>query len=282
LINKPRKPWVAGLLTILTRGLGHLYAGNPKRGLILFGIEQCLLIVFAVSALIIAPNLVSMVLALIGGLAFTVFCVVDAVSIAKGKKENYELAKYNRWFVYVGYVVGLSFLVSTLLSAGVKASLVQAYKIPSGAMIPTLLIGDHLLANKFIYKTAEPNRGDIIIFPYPEDPSRDFIKRLIAVEGDIIEIKNKRLYINGKEQSEPYIINTDSGGQRDQRDNFGPVTVPPGKLFFMGDNRDQSYDSRFWGYVPKDTIKGKAMSLYWSWDNVKHAVRWDRIGKPVE
>lgn len=282
MINKPRKPWVAGLLTILTRGLGHLYAGNPKRGLILFGIEQCLLIVFAVSALIIAPTLFSMAVALIGGLAFTVFCVVDAASIAKGKKENYELAKYNRWFAYVGYVVVLSFLVSTLLSAGVKASLVQAYKIPSGAMIPTLLVGDHLLANKFIYKTEEPKRGDIIIFPYPEDPSRDFIKRLIAVEGDIIEMKNKRLYINSKEQSEPYIINTDSGGPRDQRDNFGPVTVPPGKLFFMGDNRDQSYDSRFWGYVPKDTIKGKAMSLYWSWDNVTHKVRWDRIGKLLQ
>ncbi len=281
MINKPRKLWAAGLLTLLTTGLGHLYAGSPKRGLILFGIERCLLIVFAVSALVIVPDLILMVPAFICGLAFTVFCVTDAISIAKRKKENYELTKYNRWFVYVGYVVGL-FLVSTIVSAGVKANLIQAYKIPSGAMIPTLLIGDHILVNKLIYKTSEPKRGDIIVYPYPEDPSREFVKRLVAVEGDVIEIREKRLYINGKEQSEPYKINTDPVNSRDQRDNFSPVTVPPGKLFFMGDNRDQSYDSRFYGFVPKNTIKGKVMSLYWSWDNVNHMVRWDRIGKPVQ
>ncbi len=280
--NKPRRPWIAALLTLLTRGLGHLYSGSPKRGLILFGIEQCLLIVFAVSVLIIVPNPASLVFALVGGLAFIVFCVVDAVSIAKKHKENYEVAKYNRWFVYVGYVVVLSFLVSTLVSAGVKANLIRAYNISSGAMMPTLLLGDHILVNKLIYKTAEPKRGDIIIFPYPEDPSRAWLKRLIAVEGDIVEIRDKRLYINGKEQSEPYKINTDSSSFRDPRDNFGPVTIPPGKLFVMGDNRDQSYDSRFWGYVPKDTIEGKVMSLYWSWDKVNREVRWDRIGKPVQ
>jgi signal peptidase I len=280
--NKPRRPWIAALLTLLTMGLGHLYSGSPKRGLFLFAITKILLIVYAVSALIITPNLAALVFALVGGLAFTIFCVIDAVLIARRNKENYELMKYNRWFVYVGYVVVLSFLVSTLVSTGVKASLIQAYKIPSGAMIPTLLIGDHFLVNKLIYKTAEPKRGDIIIFPYPEDPSRAFVKRLIAVEGDVIEIRDKRVYINGKEQSEPYKINTDTSSFRDQRDNFGPVTIPPGKLFFMGDNRDQSYDSRFWGYVPRDTIEGKVMSLYWSWDKVNHEVRWDRIGKHVQ
>jgi signal peptidase I len=105
---------------------------------------------------------------------------------------------------------------------------------------------------------------------------------LIAVEGDVVEIKDKRLYLNGKEQAEPYIINTDNGIRKDIRDNFGPVTIPPGNLFFMGDNRDQSYDSRFYGFVPKNTIKAKAMSLYWSWDGVAHKVRLDRIGKLVQ
>ena len=183
--------------------------------------------------------------------------------------------------MYAGYVIGLSFLLSMLVSAVVKANLVQAYKIPSGAMIPTLLIGDHVLANKFIYKITEPKRGDIIIFPYPEDPSRDFVKRLVAVGGDVIEMKQKRLYINGREQLEHYEIHSDPINRRDARDNFGPYTVPPGKLFFLGDNRDQSYDSRFWGYVPKNTIKGKVMSLYWSWDKENNKVRWDRIGKLI-
>jgi signal peptidase I len=280
--NKPRRPWVAALLTLVTRGLGHLYAGAPKRGLILFGIEQFLLVAFAVITLVVIANIIFLIFAVAGGFAFTVFCVVDAVSIARRKKANYELAKYNRWFAYVGYVVVLSVLISSLLSVVIKANLVQAYKIPSGAMIPTLLIGDHLLANKYIYKTAEPTHGDIIIFPYPEDPSRDFVKRLIAVEGDVVEMKDKRLYLNGKEQMESYIINTDNRIRKDVRDNFGPITVPPGNLFFMGDNREQSYDSRFYGFVPKNTIKGKAMTLYWSWDSVAHKVRWDRIGKIVQ
>ena len=149
-------------------------------------------------------------------------------------------------------------------------------------MIPTVLVGDQIIANKYIYKTAEPRRGDIIIYPYPEDPSRIFVKRLIAIEGDIVETINKRLYLNGKEQSEPYIINSDRGHIEDTRDNFGPVTVPSGMLCFMGDNRDQSYDSRFYGFVPKKTIKGKAISIYWSWDAVSHTVRWDRIGKLIK
>lgn len=262
--NRPRRPWTAALLTLIARGLGHVYAGAPKRGLILFGIEQFLLVCFAVSALVVVPNIVFLIVTAAGGFAFTVFCVVDAVSIAKRRRATYELAKYNRWFVYVGYVVILSFFVSTLVSAGVRANLIEAYNIPSGAMIPTLLVGDHMLANKWIYKVTEPKRSDIVIFPYPEDPSRDFIKRLIAVEGDIVEIKDKRLYLNGKEQTEQYIINSDNNIRKDERDNCGPITVPSGNLFVMGDNRDQSYDSRFYGVVPKNTIKAKVMSLYWS------------------
>ncbi|MFA5072482.1 MAG: signal peptidase I [Nitrospirota bacterium] len=281
-MNKPRKPWIAAISTLLTRGLGHLYAGNLKRGLILFFIEQCLLIAFAVSVLIIVPSVAFLVFACIGSIAYVVFCAVDASLIARRKKEIYELTSYNKWYVYAGYFVVCSVLVSSFMSTGVKTYITQAYKIPSGAMMPTLLIGDHLLANKFLYRSTEPRCGDIIIFPFPEDPSRDFVKRLVAVEGDVIEIKDKRLYLNGKMQSEPYVINTDSGGTREQRDNFGPATVPPGKLFFLGDNRDYSYDSRFYGYVPRDTIKGKVISLYWSWDHDQRTVRWDRIGKPIQ
>ncbi len=279
--GKPRRPWLAALLTLLTRGLGHLYVGNPRRGLILCGIEQ-LCTVALVAIIIIVPNKLSLLFAVFGGIAYIAYCIFDAVSIAKKNKDNYELKKYNRWFVYIGYVIIMSVLVSTLVSAGIKANLVESFKIPSGAMIPTLLIGDRLLANKFIYKTTEPKRRDIIIFPYPDDPSRTFVKRLIAVEGDVVEIRNKKLFVNGKEQEEPYIINTDSGISKETRDNFGPITVPPGKLFFMGDNRDQSYDSRFYGYVSKDTITGKAIILYWSWNKETSTVRWDRIGKLVK
>ena len=283
--NKPRRPWIAVLMTLLSRGLGHLYLGNPQRGLILFGIQECLFILFAVSALIIVPNLVFLVFVLVCSIAYVGFCVADAVSIAKIKREHYELTKYNRWYFYVGYFIIFSIFVSALVSAGVKAYLIQAYKIPGGSMIPTLLIGDHLLANKFIYKTTEPKRGDIIIFPLPEDPSREWIKRVVAVEGDTIQMINQKVYINGKYIDEPYTQHTDTlvrAGQLEPRDNFGPYLVHKGKLFVMGDNREQSFDSRFWGYVSRDTVKGKAMSLYWSWNSISTHVRWDRIGKPVQ
>lgn len=282
MINKPRRPWIAALLTLVTRGLGHLYSGNLRRGLILFGIDQLLLLSFAASILVITPNLIILTMILTGSLAFVGFCVVDAVLIARQGKANYELKKYNRWFAYVGYFVVLSLLFSTIVSSIIKANFVEAFKIPSGAMVPTVLIGDHLLADKFVYKTNDPKRGDIVIFPCPEDPSRTFIKRLIAVEGDVVEIRNKKLFINEREQQEEYIVNTDPHIRTDQRDNYGPLKVPPGQLFFMGDNRDQSYDSRFYGFVPKDTIKGKAVMLYWSWNYENNSVRWNRIGKQVQ
>ena len=185
-------------------------------------------------------------------------------------------------------------VTALLLALFIRAYFVQAFKIPSGSMIPTLLIGDHILVNKFIYGTKipftdnrffvirKPERGDIIVFKYPEDPSRDFIKRVIAVEGDVVESKNKTIYVNGKPTEEPYIQHTDSSirqGMIEPRDNFERRTVPKGKYFMMGDNRDQSYDSRYWGYVDIKDIRGKALIIYWSWDGKKTFPRLERIGR---
>ncbi|ACI21080.1 MULTISPECIES: signal peptidase I [Thermodesulfovibrio] len=187
--------------------------------------------------------------------------------------------------------------IAILIALFIRAYIVQAFKIPSGSMIPTLLIGDHLLVNKFIYGVnpplsdekilvfETPKRGDIIVFKYPEDPSRDFIKRVIGVEGDTVEIKNKKVFVNGIELKEPYARHTDSyihPRELDPRDNFGPIKVPPHKLFVMGDNRDQSYDSRFWGFVDLKDVKGKAFIIYWSWDNDNHKPRLQRIGKLIK
>ncbi|HXX53001.1 MAG TPA: signal peptidase I [Thermodesulfovibrionales bacterium] len=188
-------------------------------------------------------------------------------------------------------------VTALLLALFIRAYFVQAFKIPSGSMIPTLLVGDHILVNKFIYGTTlpfsdrrvlvfrKPEKGDIIVFKYPEDRSRDFIKRVIAVEGDVIESKNKVIYVNGKAVSEPYAQHTDSSlrpGGIEPRDNFGPYIVPKEKYFMMGDNRDQSYDSRYWGYVDMKDIRGEALILYWSWDGKKHWPRFERIGRLVK
>ncbi len=184
-------------------------------------------------------------------------------------------------------------VVAVILALFIRTFVVQAFKIPSGSMKETLLIGDHILVNKFIYgvkipflqKTLipvkNPQREDIIVFRFPEEPGKDFIKRVIAVGGDEIEVHNKQVFVNRKPVKNPYAIYSDPHiipGTIQPRDNFGPVTVPKGTLFVMGDNRDHSYDSRFWGFVDLNAVKGKAFMIYWSWDRDRFGVRWSRIG----
>ena len=184
-------------------------------------------------------------------------------------------------------------LIAIVLALFIRTFVVQAFKIPSGSMEPTLQIGDHILVNKFIYgvkipylrKTiipvSEPDRGDIIVFRYPEDPDKDFIKRVIAVPGDTVEIRNKIIYVGGAAVKNDVGVHTDSrvlSGAINHRDNLKPLTVPAGSYFVMGDNRDNSYDSRFWGFVEERSIKGKAFIIYWSWDSDAFGVRWGRIG----
>ncbi len=192
-----------------------------------------------------------------------------------------------------------SIVIAILIALFIRAFIVQAFKIPSGSMEPTLLIGDHLLVNKFIYGIKlpfidekvlvfkEPQREDVIVFIFPKDKSKDFIKRVIGVPGDTIEIRQKKIYINGKLWRDSHGVYRDSEvTSLVPRDNFGPVVVPPGHVMVMGDNRDRSYDSRFWGFVPINQIKGKALIIYWSWnklsDNLLGKVRYKRIGRLIK
>lgn len=185
-------------------------------------------------------------------------------------------------------------VIAVILALFIRTFVVQAFKIPSGSMKPTLQIGDHILVNKFIYGVKipfvdatlvpikDPRRGDIIVFKFPEEPDKDFIKRVVGVAGDVVEGRDKKIYVNGKRQAHDYAVNTDPHivpGSLQPRDNFGPVTVPEGMLFVMGDNRDHSYDSRFWGFVTLDAVKGKAFIIYWSWDKENFGVRWKRFAK---
>ena len=187
-------------------------------------------------------------------------------------------------------------LIALLLALFIRTFVIQAFKIPSGSMLNTLLIGDHILVNKFIYGIKnplngntwipfkEPDRRDIVVFKYPVNPAQDYIKRVVGIEGDTIEIKNKKVYVNGEPQDEEYVIFLDSKvlpGSIQPRDNMGPITVPENSLFVMGDNRDNSYDSRFWNFVDLKAVKGKAFILYWSWDKENFGVRWNRIGDLV-
>ena len=194
-----------------------------------------------------------------------------------------------------------SICVAVILAFFVRTFVVQAFKIPSGSMEPNLLIGDHLLVNKFVSAPTlsavehallpidEVRRGDIIVFKHPKTPERDLIKRTIGLPGETIELRDKRVYVNGKPLDEPYAQHLLPAGandlpQTDVRRNFGPLTVPPGHYFMMGDNRDNSEDSRYWGPLPRDHVKGKALFLYMSFGAGEGSVanvRWTRILRQI-
>jgi signal peptidase I len=193
-----------------------------------------------------------------------------------------------------------SLLIAALIAFVVRGFVVQAFRIPSGSMEPTLLVGDHLLVNRLSYvmkvpftdivlfHLGTPNRGDVIVFRYPEDRTKDFIKRVIGKEGDVIEIKDKTVFLNGKKMVDPHAHFAEDRtipGVYAPRDNMNPITVPKGSYFVMGDNRDRSLDSRFWGFVKTDDLVGRALIIYFSLDttpeDILHYVRWERIASLI-
>ena len=179
-----------------------------------------------------------------------------------------------------------SIVIAVILALFVRTFVVQAFKIPTGSMENNLLIGDHLLVNKFVFGPSETRaerallpigdikRLDIVVFKYPEEPERDFIKRVIGLPGETVELRAKKVYINGQALDEPYVHFLEApahGGEAevtsfDVRERYGPVTVPPDQYFVMGDNRDNSQDSRYWGFLRRDYVKGKALVIYWSYE----------------
>jgi signal peptidase I len=178
-----------------------------------------------------------------------------------------------------------SIVIAVILALFVRTWVVQAFKIPTGSMENNLLIGDHLLVNKFVFgPTTNPigrkllpvrdiRRGDIVVFKYPDEPERDFIKRVIGLPGETLELRSKKIYINGKPLDEPYVhfLEPAAQGQEvtafDLRERYGPVTVPADQYFVMGDNRDNSQDSRYWGFLPRHYVKGRALTIYWSYES---------------
>jgi len=217
------------------------------------------------------------------------------------KAESQSLAKSKSTFREYAEAIGMALLLALFI----RTFIVQAFKIPSGSMIPTLQIGDHILVNKLAYGIrvpfledyvidfSKPKRGDVIVFIFPEDRSKDFIKRVIGLPGETLEVRNKKVYINGKPLEDKYVhfifppeerapgdVSFDVSDKRD----YGPVTVPERHYFMMGDNRDNSEDSRYWGFMPADYIKGKALFVYFSFTDPEardsggsFGVRWSRL-----
>jgi signal peptidase I len=204
-----------------------------------------------------------------------------------------------------------AFSIAIVLALIIRTFFIQAYKIPSGSMEPTLLVGDHILVNKLIFGLRVPDslfgahplsgiipyghyvfrlepvhRGDVVVFVFPPDPTKDFIKRVVAVGGDTVEVRGKSVYLNGRQMDDPHahFEPSEGGTMIAPRDRYGPVAVPKGQVFVMGDNRDRSYDSRFWGFVNDDNVEGRAMIIYWSWDSDSNSfvpIRWNRFGRVI-
>ena len=229
------------------------------------------------------------------------------------KRKDKQPKPKRKKSVFREYVESL--IIALILALCIKYSIVEAYKIPSGSMEDTLLVGDFLLANKFIYGSrlpligvrlpalAQPKPGDVVIFKYPGNLSINYIKRCVAAEGQIVEVRNKVLYVDGKRIPDPPGAKHEDTEIQEARDNYGPIRIPKGYIFMMGDNRDRSYDSRFWGPLSKRLVLGKAMIIHYSWAsdenspsvslydlasvpnwllyNLTHfpqRVRWNRIG----
>jgi len=196
-----------------------------------------------------------------------------------------------------------SIVIAVILALFIRTFVVQAFKIPTGSMEENLLIGDHLLVNKFVFgPTRSPierallpvgtiKRGEVLVFKYPEDPDRDFIKRVIGLPGEKVELREKKVYINDKPLDEPYVHFLQPPGQSsefhevtsfDVRERYGPVTVPPNHYFVMGDNRDNSQDSRYWGFLPRENVKGKALVIYWSYESEREDYVEDGAGAVIK
>jgi signal peptidase I len=176
------------------------------------------------------------------------------------------------------------FVVSVTIAVLIRLFCVAPYKVTDQEMESAVVKGDFILINKFAYLVRPPRQGDVIVFEYPEDPDKVFIKRVVGTPGDEVEIKDKKVYVNGRSYEDPHEVHLEEDlipREHNPRDNFGPVKVPADSCFVMGDNRDRSWDSRFWGSVKNSKIKGLAFIKYWSWDSAGSRVRWGSIGRII-
>lgn len=286
-----RQPWLAALLSALAPGLGQFYAGRGRRGaLFLLGgpFLDLSLLTLAVLAALSPASLWAPLLAL---LTVRVLVVIDAGVCARTAPARALPGPAVR--TWIGTLGLLGWLAVTVWAAALVPFGMRAFKVAGGSMQEALLSGDCILANKLAYGLRDPRtgkvvrwrqdpvRGEIVVFRWPRDHTRPFVMRVVGLPGERIEIRGRTVWVNEKPLHEPYALRPE--GQRPGRgDTWGPAVVPPNQFFVLGDNRDHSNDSRFWGFVEHDELIGRPTSVYWSIAPDTHAVRWDRIGQPVQ
>ena len=259
---RPRNPFIAALLSFFFLGLGQVYNGKGALGIAFFIIYGALYVIWALSGW--PRRFTGFVALIIAATVFLLFNIVHAFIQARRIRET-RLKRYQTIPVYAFFLI-LSFLSSFIpVRIWMSPLGVSPYKIATTAMMPTLHEGDLLMADLKAYKGQAPERGDLVVFDYPPDPTKQFVKRVVAIEGDLIEVKAKQVYIDGEPLQESYKYLMDPSIDN-SRDNYGPLRVPAGQCFVLGDNRDNSMDSRYWGTLPLTNIIGKASYIYWAKD----------------
>jgi signal peptidase I len=290
--GKARKAWLAVLLSLLLPGLGQVYNGEARRGLgfFIFFLSALLALSLILAWMPVSPlNYLGLILFFL--LAYLV-SPLEAWRAARRKSLDFNPKSYNRCLVYVGLYIGGSILF-WLFQQGFLYLLVEPFRIPSSTMYPAVMAGDLIVGknisydlkvpftNRSLVRQKNPQRFDIILFAYPLDRNKVFIKRIIGLPGEVLQIINKRIYINYQPLQDRYGYYVDPNlvsPASSPRDNYGPVQIPLNHYFVLGDYRDNSYDSRFWGSIDRSDIKSRALMIYWSSDPQAHRIRWERIG----
>jgi signal peptidase I len=261
--KKRRNPFLAGLLSLLFTGLGQVYNGKAGLGIVFFLISAAPLILWGVLGW--ALHFMGLVALFIVSIVLWLLIAVHAFIQARRMGET-ELKRYQRTAVYAFFIIislGSTFVPARTWMRPLLG--ISPYKMITASMLPTLQKDDFLMTNPRAYRSQPPKAGDLVVFEYPRDATKQFIMRVIALEGETVEIKNKQVFLDGSPLQEAYKMHEDTGTET-TRDNFGPLKVPAGHCFVLGDNRDNSNDSRFWGALPLANIKGRALYIYWAKD----------------
>jgi signal peptidase I len=290
-----RRPWGAAILSLLAPGLGHLYAGHPGRGALVWAATHVVVVSGFMVAIVVPPSALLLVAVVCVFLAVPILVAWDAIRMVRRGAGDYHLSWYNRWYVYVGIVLLVGFLWPPMLVGWLQAHVAQAYKLPSRSMEPTLLAGDYILSKPL---RGEVHRGQIVVHG---TPAGILVKRVVGLPGDTIGMRAGQLSFGGRPYPEPYArrdtadpivpefawqraylpSGVNPATYRPSLQTWGPLVVPRGQYFLLGDNRNESLDSRFLGFVPRDSISAEATVVYLSRDPGSSTIRWQRIGRSV-
>jgi signal peptidase I len=271
-------PAIAVVANLIVPPVGHLHVGALERGGVLTVIAMALTVA-DVMAFARFPRMATLVIAVAVGIGIAFAVAGDALRIALRRPAG---GARPPWYMYVG-VAFSSLLIWGVVKGVLKSTVVHAFRMPSESMAPTLEVGDYFFADMGAYRHKPPQRGDIAIYLYPADPRQIFAKRVVGLPNETIELRDREVWLDGELLREPHVRHTDAAiepAEESPRDNMPARTSGPEDVFLMGDNRENSNDSRFTGTVPVQQLKGKATFIYWSMG--PGGVRWDRIGLPLD